>query len=315
MTSFGAQDALGPLAGSLPQGAFVLVCWLATVAGSRVAEYSFRKCRAFLLLASWAVAMAASVMGCVAFQAFARGAPGPVSASDVADFVARHGVTLAALLMLGIVAATCIQLASVGRDPVKPAGLAGSGRSQAETIGAIGETLVAYELRELGWAYLTNVVLSDRGRSVEIDHLVRAPDGIIVIETKTLSGVVSGDPDAEFWVQSSRSGTRKFMNPLAQNARHMSALRMLIPDPRVSFRGLVVSAGHARFVPATAGCVVPLENLTTVLHASVAPPGVGQRAIDSAWAVLVREAAKSDRRSRAHIAYVRAKRRNRPGWF
>ena len=60
-------------------------------------------------------------------------------------------------------------------------------------IGALGEALVRAELEVLGWPMLRNVILGAPGRNVEIDHLARAPGGVVVLETKTYSGHVDGD--------------------------------------------------------------------------------------------------------------------------
>lgn len=84
-------------------------------------------------------------------------------------------------------------------------------------------------------------------------------------QAKTLSGVVRGEPDAECWFQQTGSGIRPFPNPLAQNKAHMDAVRAVIKNPAVGLRGLVVSAGRARFEAPIAGS---LRDLTTVLRGS-----------------------------------------------
>ena len=51
-----------------------------------------------------------------------------------------------------------------------------------------------------------------------------------------------------------------------------------------------------------------------VLREGVAVPFCGQPAIASAWAALVAEAERSERRRAAHVAYVRSRKRVRPAW-
>jgi hypothetical protein len=179
-------------------------------------------------------------------------------------------------------------------------------------IGRLGEALVRAELEKLGWPLLSNVVLACGAWSVEIDHLVRAPDGIIVIETKTLSGVVRGEPDAEWWFQRTRSGVSRFLNPLFQNNVHQAAVRAVIPDLEVALRGLVGSAGRARFEASIVRCVVCLHDLVMVLTENVVVPFSVERAIATAWAALVAEAERSERQRAAHVAYVRSCKRLRP---
>ena len=312
MDSSGIGGALGPLAGTLPRAAAVLVCFGSLLVAARVVIAAIRDGRPLLLLGSWVFAMVAFVAGCVAFQAFAWGMR--PSLSVAAGFVGAYGAPLGAVFVLGLLTAAALPLP-------RPAWLGRARDRQADAalrwtaaIGGLDEALVRAELEKLGWPLLSNVVLARGGWSVEIDHLLRAPDGIVVIETKTLSGVVRGEQDAEWWFQQTRSGVRRFLNPLAQNNVHMDAVRAVIADPAVGLRGLVVSAGRARFEAPIAGCVVPLRDLVMVLRESVAVPFCGQPAIASAWAVLVAEAERSERRRAAHVAYVRSRKRVRPAW-
>jgi hypothetical protein len=315
MRPFGLQEALGPLAGTLPRAAMVVAFFTMAAMATSLVVRAIRRGRAFLLLASWAAGMTAFVAGCTAFQAFARGGPGPVTLAAMAAFVVAHDIPLAALLLLGTLATTGIELTRAPGGATAAARPRDRRQSRGEAIGVIGESLVALELRELGWPQLSNVVLGRQGRSVEIDHLVRAPDGIIIIETKTLSGIVWGQPGGNRWSQNSGGQVRTFLNPMLQNEAHMGAVRAVIGDPAVSLRGLVVSAGHARFAEPIAGCVVPLRQMVAVLRESVAIPLCGQAPINAAWAVLAGEAARSEPRRAAHAAYVRSRKRVLADWF
>jgi len=174
--------------------------------------------------------MVAFMAGCVAFQAFAWGTP---SSLTLEGFVGFHDVPFVVVLLLGTVADD----------------------RRAEAIGSIGEILVRAELRTLGWPTLSNVVLPLGRAAAEIDHLVRAPDGILVIETKTLAGAVDGAPQDQLWSQRTRNGVHSLQNPLVQNAAHLDAVRAVIANLAMSTRGLVVSAGSARFSPPIAECV------------------------------------------------------------
>ena len=314
MTPVGIHQMLGPLAGTMPRAVLVLACLLAAIASARVAGGAILRCKAFLLLGSWTLALASFVFESVAFQAFAWGGASPISLAAVAAFVGQHGVPLATLLLLGCVTAAGIELAG-GRPVAAEQPAAAARRSRAEAIGAIGESLVAAELRSLEWPCLHNVVLVCGGRSAEIDHLLRAPDGIVIIETKTLSGVVWGQPGGQKWSQGIRGTERTFLNPLIQNEAHMAAVREVIRDGAVCLRGLVVSAGKARFAGPIAGFVVPLRDLAEVLRGSVSLPLLGQDAIDAAWRTLAAEAAMSGQRRERHVDYVRRRRATQFGWL
>ena len=95
----------------------------------------------------------------------------------------------------------------------------------------------------------------------------------------------------------------------------MAAVRELIGNEAVSLRGLVVSAGRARFADPIAGCVVPLRDLAEALRGSVSVPLFGQGAIDAAWRTLAAEAAMSGQRRERHVDYVCRRRSGRFGWL
>jgi hypothetical protein len=132
-------------------------------------------------------------------------------------------------------------------------------------LGRKGAQGVARRIAELGMPAVHDVVLTDdRGRT-QTDRLVRTPFGIVVLETKRLSGVVTGTVSAALWrhevgggptvVQSRGRRWRPkrsiqteavvtwFQNPLRQNYRHVMAVRHVIGDSDVPVRGHVVSGG------------------------------------------------------------------------
>src|SRR3954447_24232771 len=70
------------------------------------------------------------------------------------------------------------------------------------------------------------------------------------------------------------------------------AVRSVIGNVTVSLRGLIVSAGKARYEGALAGCVVPWGELADVLRGTAAVSPFGQSAIERAWGLLKAEAAR-----------------------
>ena len=173
--------------------------------------------------------------------------------------VREHDLPLAALLVLGTLAAAGLEVLSPRR------------RSQAEAarsgaIGAAGESLVAIELRQAGFPALHGVILGGRGWSTEIDHMVKTAGSIVAIETKTLSGRVEGRQQSRQWVQRTGGRERWFLNPLRQNATHLEAMRQAIGTIDVPLRGLVVVAGTAVIDETLRGCVVPVCELAHVLR-------------------------------------------------
>jgi len=135
--------------------------------------------------------------------------------------------------------------------------------------------------------------------------LVRAPDGIVVIETKTYSGFVSGADNEIVWTQRTRSGKSiSIPNPARQNLAHVRAVVQLIAAPAVSVRGLVVTAGNARFADGIKHIPVPVRELRSVLQNQTTIALFGQGLIDTAWNRLISEASHSEDRRMAHRLYV-----------
>ena len=176
---------------------------------------------------------------------------------------------------------------------------------RALAIGSLGEALVRAELESLGWPMLRNVILADTASSVEIDQIACAPAAIIVLETKTYSGEVSGEPGSEIWRLGLRDG-RCFDVPNAhrQNAAHITAVRRVIHDNSIPVRGYVVNAGAGQFAPALAGTVVALRDLRARLMEDSASRRGADTALQAAWLRLVTSAARGEDHRTTHVARI-----------
>jgi Nuclease-related domain len=180
---------------------------------------------------------------------------------------------------------------------------------KAGITGQKGEAAVARQLVLLGVPALHDVILADSRGLTQIDHLVLGPDAIIVLETKTYSGCITGSLHSNEWTQhlaQDVAGTA-FQNPVRQNYRHCAAALEIVGDPNVLVRGYVVSAGKAGFGDALTGVVVPLEKLSDIFI-----PGDGPRAdqgaLRRAWERLVAAAQASEVRRAEHLEGVRGNR-------
>ena len=142
---------------------------------------------------------------------------------------------------------------------------------RAQALGRLGEGLVTAELETGGWPMLRNVILSVDGRTAEIDHAIRVPDGIILLEVKTFSGFITGSEHDLYWMQHVQGRAYRILNPVRQNMRHVRALTTFIDDPTVNICGLVVSAGRARFCPELTNIAVPLTLLRQVISTEASP--------------------------------------------
>lgn len=95
--------------------------------------------------------------------------------------------------------------------------------------GKEGEETIAQLLDEIKSesAYVINDLTIDNGGIYsQIDHLYLCHGGIIVIETKNLSGRIYGRERSSNWTQILRNGKKyQLYSPILQNEGHMAAVR------------------------------------------------------------------------------------------
>lgn len=109
---------------------------------------------------------------------------------------------------------------------------------------------------------LKNVTLPIAGGTTQIDHVLISTKGIFVIETKKFSGWIWGNPKLPMWTQTTRSGKKKFQNPLHQNYKHIKELERYFDFlPEKSIKSIVVFVGNAEFKTAMPENVLPIDNL------------------------------------------------------
>lgn len=274
--------------------AILLTILVATAFAGRVVILAIENSHPFLLLGSWLLAMVGGCALWLAAQTVLAGFWPSWNADLVGQFVRQHELVLAALLVIGTVAAVAMEI-------LRPARRSMAAEDRAGAIGSAGEALVARALGRAGYPTLHGVMVGGRSWSTEIDHIVRSPGSILAIETKTLSGRVEGRPGDRQWVQRGSGRERWFLNPLRQNATHLDVLRRAIGAIDVPLRGVVVFAGTATIADELRGVVVSLDDLISLLDRE---PVLNSRSLDQAWSIVEQLADRGgDRRS--HVAYVR----------
>jgi len=180
---------------------------------------------------------------------------------------------------------------------------------KAGITGQKGEAAVARHLAHLGASALHDVILEDSRGLTQIDHLVLGLDAIVVLETKTFSGVIAGGLHSQEWTQYLAQGTTRtnFQNPLRQNHRHCAAAVEIVGDPAVLVRGYVVSAGKAWFGDTLAGVVVDIDNLADIFIPDDSRRA-DRNALRLAWGRLVVAAHAGEARRAEHLAGLRVQR-------
>jgi Nuclease-related domain len=182
------------------------------------------------------------------------------------------------------------------------------GEFKAAITGRKGENSVRQLLSAPGVSALHDVLLPDPVGVTQLDHLVRALDSILVIETKAYGGYVTGTPDSAEWLQHLAAGEQRyvFQNPLRQNRRHCLAVEATLAGLDVPVAGVIVSAGSATFCDALQRSVVPLARLGEVFRP--ATQRCQLRQLDIAWQRLIRVAAAAESRREEHVDSVRQRR-------
>ncbi|MCL2075737.1 MAG: NERD domain-containing protein [Betaproteobacteria bacterium] len=114
--------------------------------------------------------------------------------------------------------------------------------------GTMGERrvkrLIGRQLNPSIYREFSNVTVQTDDGTTQIDHIYVCPFGVLVIETKNMSGWIFGGRNQAQWTQTIYRKKVKFQNPLRQNYRHIKALESLLDLPTECFKSIVVFAGN-----------------------------------------------------------------------
>jgi hypothetical protein len=292
---------------------FAIASGLLAVVALRISSRGICQGQAGVFLMGWALRIVGVCGASIGFASLApyrsspmlQGVPEPISGVGFWSVVRPCKAPIALAVGSGVLIALWLRR---GRGVGAAAGSSRDREARSRRIGAVGKARVAAELKRIGLPALHNVIIRGAGWSVELDHVVRAPSGIVVLETKTFGGTIEGQLDSPVWTQRTAGGVElcRVDNPLLQNEAHVSALEGFLGDLRVPICGYVVSAGRARFASEIVDAVVSVRDLQWVLSIVVAEPS--PRVLDAAWRWLEGEAAKSPGRRAAHEDYARRRR-------
>jgi hypothetical protein len=90
-------------------------------------------------------------------------------------------------------------------------------------------------IRRLGWRSMENIHLPDgTGGEVTIEHLLLGRDAILVVNVMRFEGAIFGSRRTDQWTQVINRTSYKFANPDQNLQRQINAVRLIVPDARVS---------------------------------------------------------------------------------
>lgn len=170
-------------------------------------------------------------------------------------------------------------------------------------VGKEGELRVDRILKTVAMDHLTDVYLEDDRGLTQIDHIAKMPWGLVVIETKTYGGFISGSRNYQEWKQSFRLvGNDKyylFQNPVCQNFRHLTAVKHVTGLNDHVFP-MVVFAGSARTSRRVHNQIVRSKHLKTTLRQRPTTDYLPEWKREAAWDVLTRHVNANSGRAAEH---------------
>ena len=129
--------------------------------------------------------------------------------------------------------------------------------------GLRGEHTVSRELHRLGGKYiiLNDLMLRTSHGTCQIDHVVLSLFGIFVIETKNISGKITGNDEWKEWYWVGKDFNKTIYNPVMQNARHIEVLSDILGLSSDNFISIIVFAGKAHIRVETSHAVIFLGQM------------------------------------------------------
>ena len=136
--------------------------------------------------------------------------------------------------------------------------------------GAMGERrvrrLIERRLNPAIYREFSNVTVENGGGTTQIDHVYVCPFGVLVIETKNMSGWIFGGKNQARWTQTIYRKKVRFQNPLRQNYLHIKALEPLLGLPTGCFKSIIVFAGDCTFKTEMPDQVCTTSDLVEYIH-------------------------------------------------
>ena len=139
-------------------------------------------------------------------------------------FIKEHYIYIAAILLLFAISGV-IWIRAWLRSPAR------RGRIAEKRVRKTLSSLKAPDYRLLNDIIIaTPAFAGTPPRQTQVDHILVSTRGVFVIETKGLTGHITGAEHAQFWNQKFFRSAHSFYNPILQNRTHIRALRRAVPS-------------------------------------------------------------------------------------
>lgn len=121
--------------------------------------------------------------------------------------------------------------------------------------------ILANGLEKNRYTLLNDVLLPAGGGTVGIDHIVVSRFGLFVIESRHVSGFISGSEFQDRWKQESWGRSKRIDNPMHHNVKQAETLGRLLGMPLTKIHPIVVLTGHKGLRNRAPDHLVPAEQL------------------------------------------------------
>ncbi|MFO7612458.1 MAG: NERD domain-containing protein [Clostridia bacterium] len=128
--------------------------------------------------------------------------------------------------------------------------------------------LVLMTLNKNKYIVMNNIYIpAYDGLYTQIDHLIVSNRGIVVVETKSFGGDISGSPREKYWKSSNGGHVKKVLNPIRQNSYHIRMLKQNCPslDEGMLHSVVCLSIGTKAEVNTRTPITTPLSLRKTVM--------------------------------------------------
>ena len=168
-----------------------------------------------------------------------------------------------------------------------------------------GEREVAEVLKKIkGYKLLNDILIKNKDKTTQIDHVLIGKKGIFVIETKDFSGIIKGEEYSKEWTQVIKGYSNDFYNPIRQNYGHIKALENLIKRRNI-FISIIVFTNKSNIEEIKAETpVIQLKSLKKFIKKYPSNININKEEINSIYNLIKKNNINSKRIRKKHVKNI-----------
>lgn len=171
-----------------------------------------------------------------------------------------------------------------------------------------GEREVAEVLKRIrGYKLLNDILIKNKDKTTQIDHVLIGKKGIFVIETKDFSGTIKGKEYSKEWTQNLNGYTNEFYNPIRQNYGHIKALENLTKRRNIFISTIVFTNKSNIKEVNTETPVIQLKDLKKFIKKYPSDININKEEINSIYNLIKKNNINSKRIRKKHVKNINRK--------